>query len=120
MARYEHLNVYKKSYDFNLYFFKLSKGFTKDYKYGMAQEIKEQALRLTDQIILANNSGDKLHDLSTAEHCLAMIKIRVRMLYDLKIIKTTNYEFISRSLIDITNQISAWKKWCEKAGARAS
>lgn len=119
MAHYQHLNVYKKSYDFNLYFFNLSKGFSKEYKYSIAHDIKLQAMHLTDQIILANNASNKQQNLLEAESCLEMIKIRVRMLYDLKVIKVQSYEFISRLLIDITNQIIAWKKWYEKAGASA-
>ena len=41
MARYDHLPIYKSIYDLNLYFFKLAKGFPKDYKYGLAKEIEK-------------------------------------------------------------------------------
>lgn len=34
MARYQHLPLFKSVYDLNLYFFKLSRGFPKDFKYG--------------------------------------------------------------------------------------
>jgi len=112
--------VYKKSYDFNLYFFKLSRGLPKDYKYGIGQEIRQHAVSLIDQIILANNATQKVYNLTEAEHCLDMIKIRVRILYDLKVIKSQSYEYISRTLVDITHQISAWKKWCERAGDGAT
>lgn len=59
MARYDHLDVYHKTYELNLYFFKLARGFPKDFKYGLAAEIKACLSELLDNIVIANDSRDK-------------------------------------------------------------
>jgi len=114
MARYEHLTLFKDAYDFNLYFFRLARGFPKDFKYGLAQEIKEQTTCLLDQIILASNSNDKRPYLEKAENCVELIKLKVRMLKDLEVIKTSSYSYVFTCLIKISKQVIAWKAWSEK------
>lgn len=114
MSRYEHLPVFKATYDFTLYFYKVSHGFPKDYRYGLASEIHGLNMRLLDYIILANDSQDKRRYLDNASRCLNLIMIRVRLLSELKVINDKRYGFISTSLIGLTNQVNAWKKWSEK------
>ena len=93
MARYEHLPVYKAVYDLNLYFFKLSNSFPKDFKYGLAQEVRGLLTELLDLIIIANNSRDKLPALQKASLTIERMKFKVRLLYDLKVINIcANYE----------------------------
>ena len=48
MAKYEHLKIYKSIYDLILYFYKLLRGFTREYKYGIAQEIRSLLCELLD------------------------------------------------------------------------
>jgi hypothetical protein len=113
MARYEHLPLFKDVYDFNLYFFKLSRGFPKDIKYGLGQEVKEQTSFLLDQIILANDNVDKKQYLKKAESCLEVVKIKIRMLRDLETLSLTSYNHIFTWLVKISKQITAWKNWSE-------
>lgn len=114
MARYEHLPLFKDVYDFNLHFFKLSRGFPKDIKYGLGQEVKSQTSLLLDHIILANDNSEKSQDLKKAENCVELIKIKTRMLKDLEVLSIKSYGFIFTWLIKISKQITAWKKWSEK------
>jgi len=115
MARYEHLPLFKAVYDFTLYFFKLSRGFPKDFKYGLAIEIQGLNTELMDCIILANSSnGEKALHLSKAELDVERIKIKVRLLFDLKMINIKSYGYISECLIGISKQIAAWNIWVEK------
>jgi len=113
MARYEHLPIFKEIYDLNLYFYQVSRGFPKDIKYGLAQEIRVLLTFTLDQVISANSDKNKLPYLSKAEKSLEIIKVKVRMLYDLKTIKLQRYQYISTSLINISKQFTAWKNWSE-------
>jgi len=113
MARYEHLPLFKDVYDFNLHFFKLSRGFPKDIKYGLGQEVKEQTSALMDQIIIANDNTDKKQYLKKAESCIEVIKIKIRMLKDLEALNLKSYNFIFAWLVKISKQITAWKSWSE-------
>jgi len=115
MARYEHLPLFKSIYDFNIYLFKLSQGFSKDYKYGLAIEIKNLTSELMDLIILANNAEiERDSYLRKAEIDIERIKIKIRMLFDLKVINMKSYKYISSVLIEIGKQIGAWRRWSVK------
>ena len=114
MARYDHLPVYQNVYDLNLYFFKLSRGFPKDYKYGLAQEIRSLLTELIDQIIIANNSEDKTKPLRAAILIIERIKIKERLLHDLKVMSIKSYEYFSTQLIEVSKQIEKWFIWAKK------
>ncbi|MBU6388998.1 four helix bundle protein [Patescibacteria group bacterium] len=114
MARYEHLPVFKAVYDFNLYFHRLAQGFPKDVKYGLAGEVRALLSNLLDQIVLANNSRDKAVCLAQAEHCIELAKIKSRMLQDLGALSVKSYAHIAKTLVGISQQISAWEAWAKK------
>ena len=114
MARYEHLQVYKSVYDLNLYFFKLSRDFPKDYKYGLAQEIKNLLTELLDQIIIANNAVDKVDIIRKTEVIIERIKIKVRLLHDMAVIKLESYKYLFINLIGISKQLEKWLAWAKK------
>ena len=114
MARYEHLPIYKSVYDLNLYFFNLSRGFPKDFKYGLAQDIKNLLSELLDHIIIANNVADKKENLQKAEIVVERIKIKSRLLFDVKVIKMSSYKHTAVNLIAISKQLEKWLVWAKK------
>jgi len=114
MAQYEHLPVYKSIYDLIIYFHKLSRRFPKDFKYGLAQELRENLTEILDKVVIANNIASKEQTLFEGEILIERVKLKIRMLKDLNVISLKSYEFVSRSLVDISKQISAWKKWAKK------
>lgn len=120
MSQYEHLQVFKDVYNFNIYFHKLSIGFRRDIKYGLASEVRNLASYVMNQIVLANNVLDKRAYLTRAETSIELIKIKLRMLSDLKVIKVSSYRYSSEILINISRQISAWKKWTENGRSKNS
>jgi len=113
MSRYEHLPIYNSVYAVNLYFFKLSGGFARDIKYGIAQEIRGLLTELMDRVVIANNCADqaKAGELEKAEILIERVKLKYRILKDVKAVNTRKYEYFSRLLIDISKQVQAWKKW---------
>jgi hypothetical protein len=114
MARYEHLPLFKDIYRFNLYFFRLSKNFGKDYKYGLGQEVRSLATELLDQIVQANGHLNKRPFLEEAELIIERMKLKLRLLNDLGIMNIKSYNFIFCSLRDISKQVTAWKNWSDK------
>jgi len=118
MAQYEHLPLFKSAYDFDLYFVKLSRRFPKDFKYGIAAQIRELILEVIDNIILANNNTDKIKYLDNTLLTIERMKVKVRLLKDLEVIQTSSYKFIFESLINISKQTNAWKSWSDKSGKK--
>ena len=111
MARYDHLPIYKSIYDLNLYFFMLARGFPKDYKYGLAEEIEELLTALMDQVVKANNTEDKTNELKEGLIITERIKFKARLLHDLKVMKLKSYEFFFEQLIEISKQFEKWLQW---------
>lgn len=111
MARYEHLPVFNDTYNLNLYFFKLSRGFPKDFKYGLAQEVCALLTELLDTIIIANNSPDKQTVLQRASLVIERIKFKIRILKDLKVMTVRSYEYFSKRLVAVSRQINKWHDW---------
>lgn len=118
MARYEHLPIYKSIYDLNLWFFKLSRGFPKDFKYGLGQEIRTLLTELLDKVILANNVQDKTTVLKEGEILVERIKLKNRLLHDLGVTRNKSYEFFARQLVEISKQLEKWRLWAEKGRPR--
>jgi hypothetical protein len=106
--------VYKSVYDLNLYFFKLSRGFPKDFRYTLAQDIRNLLSELLDQIIIANNVEDKIENLQKAEIIIERIKIKNRLLHDVKVIKISSYKYLAENLIEVSKQIEKWLIWAKK------
>jgi len=96
MARYDHLPIYKSVYELNLYFYRLSRGFAKDIKYGLAKEIRDLLENLADKIVISNNSKDKAIILEEAELLVERIKFKNRMLKDVNAESLKSYEYFSR------------------------
>ena len=113
MARYEHLKVFDATYKFNLYFYQVSRGFPKEYKYGLADEIRKGLTYVLVQIMQANSVRDKRVALGRAMATLDVITIKIRMLHDLKVITTRRYKYASQQVVDIGAQLTAWKNWSE-------
>ncbi|OIN88980.1 hypothetical protein AUJ40_02730 [Candidatus Berkelbacteria bacterium CG1_02_42_45] len=115
MSRYDHLKIYKSVYELILYFYKLSRGFTREFKFGLGQEIRSLLTDLLDRVVIANNSSnqEKIIVLSNTEVLIEKIKLKGRLLKDMNAIKIKSYEYFSRQLIESSKQISAWKKWAE-------
>jgi hypothetical protein len=111
MARYDHLPIYKSIYDINLYFFRLARGFPKDYKYGLAEEIEGLLTKLMDIIIEANNIEDKTNKLKEGLVIIERIKFKARMLHELKTMKIQSYKFFFEQLIEISKQFEKWLNW---------
>lgn len=63
MANYDLLPIYKITYDFLLEVFSFSKSFTREYKYTIWQELKNETIRLILAIYRANGSQAKRYEL---------------------------------------------------------
>ncbi len=85
MATYDLLPVYKTTYDFLLQIFQFSKTFTREYKYTIWQELKNETIRLILAIYRANGSQAKRYELlDDARTTLETIRLLLRLTKDLK------------------------------------
>lgn len=59
MAQYQHLPIYKQTYDLLLRTMTATKDFPREYKYTLGQKIKEELIELGVMIYRANSAQDK-------------------------------------------------------------
>ena len=59
MAQYQHLPIYKQTYDLLLRTMTATKDFPREYKYSLGQKIKDELMELVVLIYRANSAIDK-------------------------------------------------------------
>jgi hypothetical protein len=89
----------------------LAKGFSKEYKYGLATEIEDLLTGLLDKVIEANNQENKADKLKEGMVIIERIKFKARLLHDLKAMNIKSYKFFFDKLIEISKQFEKWLAW---------
>ena len=111
MARYEHLPIYKKAFDLNLYFEKTVRNFSRYHKYTLGAELRDSARQVVKLIVRANNSRDKLNILIQLRELLEQIKLSIRLCKEVKAFHNFNsFQTAVNQVIDISRQNEGWIK----------
>ena len=84
MARYEHLPIYKRAFDLNVYFEQIVRHFSRYHKYTLGTELRDRARQIVHLIVQANNSADKRPLLLNLRAELEQLKLTVRICKDVQ------------------------------------
>lgn len=114
MAIYDNLEVFKASYDLLLYVFQFTPNIKRDYRYTLAEKIKDNIIELCLCIYRANAAKDRVPDIRDARERLVTIKLMCRMLTDLKQISVKQFAVVCTHTETISKQLVAWQKYSEK------
>jgi hypothetical protein len=87
--------------------------FSREYKYTLGQDMRHGSEILLVDLFRINKAIDKAPVLDGFIDDFELVKIRVRIAYDLRLISTGKYAQIAESMESIGKQISGWRK---KAG----
>ena len=111
MARYEHLPIYKKAYDLNVYFEKIVRGFSRYHKYTLGTELRTGARETVKLIRYANNQTDKRQSLIELREILEQMKLTLNLCKDVKAFNNFNsFQVAINLVIDISRQNEGWLK----------
>jgi hypothetical protein len=66
MKLHNELPVYKATYDMLLEIFQLCRGFSREYKFTLGENVKKDGLELLQLIYRANSRPDKAHTIAEA------------------------------------------------------
>ncbi len=111
MARYEHLPIYKKAFDLNLYFEKVVKNFSRYHKYTLGTELRQNSRMIVGYIIQANNTRNKMPVLLELRQLLEQIKLCLRLCREVKAFNNFNsFQVAINYVIDIIRQNEGWIK----------
>jgi len=108
MVIYEHLPIYKASYDLTLQLFHVIKKFPKEFKYTLWEQIKKDSLLLISSIYKANVMKERRKEL--LQECRAYLesnKVLLRISKDLHIFPLDKFIFLSQSVEVISKQLVA-------------
>jgi len=91
MARYEHLPIYKKAFDLNLYIENAVRHFSRYHKYTLGTELRDYARNVAKLIVRANNSHDKIEILSELRELLEQMKLTIRLCKEVRAFRARGF-----------------------------
>ncbi len=113
MATYSSLPVYRLAYRLSLAIFRLTKNFSREFRYCLGERIKGSGIDLILFIYQANRCAnlEKLDYILKAKESLETLKLLLRLVYDLKLIKLELFIKLSEDILEINNHLGAWLKY---------
>ena len=117
MAIYDNLEVFKASYDLLLYVFQFTPNVKRDYRYTLAEKIKDNIIELCLCIYRANGAKDRVPDIRQARERFVTINLMCRMLTDLNQISVRQFAVVCTYTESISRQLQAWQRYSEKVKA---
>jgi len=110
MANYNHLPVYKESYDLIIEIFESVKDFIREYKYTLGENIKKESIELVANIYRANSSFNKSPHIQKARENIETIRIFLRLTKDLRQISLKKFIDVNEKIESVSKQLTAWAK----------
>jgi hypothetical protein len=113
VSTYNHLPVYKTTYDLFLEIFKLTRNFRREYKFTIGQKLKDEVLDLMTNIYRANTKQRKSRTIQKARENIEVIRLLIRALKDLREISLKNFVKINEKIESISKQLTRWQQKSE-------
>lgn len=111
MALYYNLPIYKASYKLTAMLFANSSGFSREYKYTVGQDMKNEGTSLIKNIYRANKAADKIVSLGQARENLEMIRLLTRLMQDFNQLSLKKFVEINQAIEKVSKQLASWEKY---------
>ncbi len=120
MAQYQHLPIYKQTYDLLLRTMTATKDFPREYKYTLGQKIKDELIELVVMIYRANSARDKARHIESILERVQAIQLMMRLSHDMRILPRRHYAALSEMTDNIARQAQGWLKGTTKSSERGA
>lgn len=110
MALYNHLPVYKTSYDLLVDLFRFVKDFKRDYKYTLGESIKKEMIDMMMCVYRANSTSSKCPHIQQAREHVEVIRLLLRICNDLRQISLERFVALNQRIESVSKQLTAWQK----------
>lgn len=110
MTLTSNLPVYKATYDLTLNLFTYIKGFQREFKYTLWEQLKQESIALIMTITKANMSRDKKPFLEQARSHIETVRILLRLSKDLHLFTVEKFVTVNQSIESISRQVVAREK----------
>jgi hypothetical protein len=110
MAQYQHLPIYKQTYDILLRTMAATKEFPREYKFTLGQKIKDELIDLVILIYRANSAMDKKQHIESILERVQAIQLLMRLSHDMKILSRRHYAALAEMTDSLAKQAQGWLK----------
>ena len=113
MAQYQHLPIYKQTYDILLRTLVATKDFPREYKFTLGEKLKNELVELVVHIYRANSAINKKQHIESILERIQAIQLLLRLSHDMKILTRRNYAALSQMTDILGKQAQGWLKSSE-------
>ncbi len=114
MAQYQHLPIYRLTYELLQQIVKQTKDFPREYKFTLGQQMKNEVIELVVLIYRANSALDKSEPISALLERVQVVELLTRLCKDMRILPTKGYATLVEMTESISKQAHGWKRAVEK------
>jgi hypothetical protein len=110
LAQYEHLPIYKQTYDLLLRIMTATKDFPREYKYTLGQKLKDEVIELVVLIYRANSVREKEAHITAILERVQVVQLMIRLAHDMKILPRRHYAALAEMTDGLARQAGGWLK----------
>lgn len=119
MAQFQHLPIYRSSYQLLLEASLAIKSFPREYKYTLGQKMREEIIEVIVLVFKANSTKRKKDILDDLISRIQVASLLFRLCHDMKILPLKRYVALSAISDSIGKQATGWKKSAVNFGVGA-
>jgi hypothetical protein len=110
VAQYQHLPIYKQTYDVLLRTMVATKDFPREYKFTLGQQLKDELIELVVLIYRANSAGSKKQHIESILERIQAIQLLMRLSHDMRVLARRHYAALSEMTDTLGRQAQGWLK----------
>lgn len=109
------LPIVQKTYDLVKWYVPHLNKLPRDYKFVLGDHMARGLFGLLDALIRAQFARNKLDQLQAINSELDVLRYQTRLLYDFNLLPVKQYEFVSRAMNEIGQDLGGWIRQQSKA-----
>ena len=106
----DELPIIQKTYDFIKWYIPIAIKLPKTHKFGIGDRITNLLYQVLEDMIMAKYSKDKVPLLENINARLDILRYHSRLLFDLNLIDSDRYQYISNQFYSIGTDLGGWVK----------
>ena len=114
--------IFVKTYDLLQWLLPVTTKFSREYRFSLALPLQQHAFELQRHLVSAAKEPGKretIRHLRQADVELALLRYKIRLSRDLKLLKMNSYEHASRLIDEVGQLLGGWMKRQGISGAAA-
>jgi len=109
MARYDHLPIYKKSFDLLIWTENAVRNFSRYYQYSLGNDLRNSVREVLRTIVEANNTAERAAVLERLRIQLEDLMLLVRVAKEVKAFHNLNsYQYAAGEVLSLSRQNEGW------------